>query len=328
MTVNDVVKRARTRLGDSKSTGWDDSTLIDYVDQAQKDLCKTARVYKRTLYLGLINNQLLYPLPQDCFQVDRAEYQGEPLSVLSREDQDIRHLPKGLHIIKSDLNMQTLEISEPFTELDNYAAFHGSTITPDGEHDPYTDPQYGVVVSENSPNLMIETPYGVTVGLELDTAEAPDTFYGDISSFDIDLPLAITAGDNQGVLIMLDGNFGVGEGYHGFLNQVDDSYTVGTYGVCTDALSSESYLKVYYSSKASTVNSLYDALVVDDIWERALVHYVVGMARQDDNDESNNNIGERELKKYDDEVKKAKKLSARAYSSTVQEIKETTYRRL
>jgi hypothetical protein len=50
------------------------------------------------------------------------------------------------------------------------------------------------------------------------------------------------------------------------------------------------------------------------------------MARQDDNDEGNYKIGEAELKKYDKEVAKAHKISAKSYTSQVSGVRETNYR--
>ena len=319
MTVETVIKRARRRLGDSDMTGWDDATLIDLVDQGQKNLCRIARVYKRTAYLGLKNEHRLYLLPLDCFQVDRVEYLDKYMAVLSREDSDARYTEKGMHIIKSNLNMGTLELSEAFSDLDNYANFT------DGDNIRYElDSPYGVITLVNEGTL--DTTLGVVTEaiLELSDEEIDDARYGNIDNITFNGPLQVIP------------TFGVtahipkGEGLElfGFLASVDENRSVGLYGPCTDALVLENYLKVYYSAMPSTVNSLYDALVVSDIWLKALVHYVVGMARQDDNDEGNYAIGEAEIVKYREEVRDAEILSAKNFSSSVQEARETTYRRV
>ena len=330
MTVGQIVKKARTRLGDSDKTGWTDDILIDFVDQGQKDLCKMSRIYKRTLYLGLLANTTLYPLPDDCFQVDRVEYNGETLAVLAREDQDTRFAPKGLHVIKSDLNMGIIEISEPI-EVSNYAQFVEGVKLPEPESVEVTiEPAEGVGSSTDTEGFVFVTPIGFTTSFKAVTDPTlTPVEHGDISGTNIS-HLALTESDALGVIVGLD--LAVedvnNKKSYGFLTAIDDKYAAGSYGICTDALAPSVYLKAYYSAISATVNSLYDALVVKDIWEKALIHYVVGMARQDDNDEGNYALGAAELEKFTLEVKKAIKLSARSYTSTVSEIKETQYRRV
>ncbi len=329
MTVNDIVKRARRALGDSDNTGWLDATLIDYVDQAQKDLCKTAGVYRRTLYLGILNDTELYPLPEDCFQVNRVEYMGTALDVLSREDQDIRHSPKGLHIIKSDLNMKSIELSH-YINTDNYASFWEVPNSPDPAEFTTPIPVLGVTssVGSSKSEVVLDQPVGVVTGLELlfdeDSVFMP---YGDVSGYKAAGISSNPNGYDLGVMVqfaLLEDD----KSSFGFLSNVNTNTVKGVYGICTDVLALDTYVKVYYSAQSSTVNSLYDALILDDIWAKALVHYVVGTARQDDNDEGNYSIGSRELDYYDDEIKKAKKMQARSYTSNVSEIKQTTYRRI
>ena len=330
MTVGQIIKKARTRLGDADKTGWSDDILIDFVDQGQKDLCKMSRIYKRTFYLGLLPDTTMYPLPDDCFQVDRIEHKGENLPVLSREDQDSRFVAKGLHVIKSDLNMGTLEISEP-VEVNNYAQFVEGVTLPEPESVDITiEPHIGVPVATDMEEFFFDSPIGVITGFQAIADEVPIPIeYGDISGVN-NMILALVDSNAFGVVTALDLQV-VGEVAKkslGFLTSVDAKYAMGSYGICTDVLAPSVYFKVYYSAISATVNSLYDALVVKDLWEKALIHYVVGMARQDDNDEGNYALGTAELEKFGWEVKKAMKLAARSYTSSVSEIKETQYRRV
>lgn len=328
MTAGDIVTKARRALGDSDATGWDDSTLIDYVDQAQKDLCKIARVYKKQWHLGIHSNAILYHLPTNCFQVDRVEYEDTALRVLSREDQDNRRYPRGLHIIKSDINMDSIELSEPI-EATNYASFiRGSVL--EEYADIVIDPELGVSVDTDIVGMSMDDSLGVVTGFISDPEVTGVTEeYGDISGSLLS-DIALAPSDNLGVLTALDLGYNdeSNKSSYGFLTSVNEYTVKGTYGICTDALAKSTHLEVYYSAIPTRVQSLYDALVVKDIWERALVHYVVGTARQDDNDEGNYQLGAAELNLYMIEVKKAIKLSARSYTSTVSEIKETQYRRL
>ncbi len=254
-------------------------------------------------------------MPNDCFQVDRVEYEEEYLAVLSREDRDVRYLPKGLHIIKSDINMGTLEISEPFNELDNYAIFiDGSEIN------IIILDLYGVAA--HSTNTIFESSLGVVTKVELLLEDIDTAHYGSV--------VGAIGLDNIDYTVNPYGVISTGEQpehVFGFLSSVKFNHTKGTYGICTDVLVHKNYLKVYYSATSPTVNSLYDALVLPDLWMKALVHYVVGMARQDDNDEGNYSLGEAEMKKYNAEVYAAKKLSAKSFNSPVRDVRETIYRR-
>ncbi|RLA70179.1 MAG: hypothetical protein DRG30_09475 [Epsilonproteobacteria bacterium] len=204
MTVGNIVDRARSRLGDSDKTGWSDDSLIDLVDQAQQDIAKTAQVYKRTAYLGLVNNRVLSPLPSDCFQVNRVEYQGTSLAMLSREDQDVRAIAKGLHVIKNDLDMSILEISEPFEALFDYASFEGGHQSVIGSVLVEVD-ELGVA-TESSLDFTCSSPLGVVTDVEfLDTDwDTQETNFGDTSSMvqgDVSLR---NVGTNLGVLTELD----------------------------------------------------------------------------------------------------------------------------
>lgn len=327
MTVGNIVDRARARLGDTDKTGWNDTTLIDLVDQAQQDIAKGAQVYKRTAYFGLINNKVLGPLPEDCFQVNRVEYNDTPVNVLAREDQDIRAMRKGFHIIKNDIDMSVLEISEPFTDLCDYAEFEGGWYS----REDTTTTVDALGVTTDVSDEVVEIPIA-ELGCITDAEFTDDnwdkfpTTYGDISDIATVADYA-RAGDHLGVLTDL--NFGYSDGTTlGFLSSVGYADVVGIYGICTDALVPDNYLKIYYSALPGRVNSLWDALVVSDMWQRALVHYVVGMARQDDNDEGNYSLGIKEIEKYEKEMARAKKFAARSYNSPVSEVRETQYRRI
>jgi len=331
MTVNNIVKKARRALGDTDSTGWTDATLVDYTDQAQKDLCKVSRIYKRTLYLGTLNSVKLYALPSDCFQVDRCEYMGKALDVLSREDSDIRAQPKWLHVIRSDLNMNTIELSH-FIDSSNYPGFIQGLYIDDVVEVIPCEPVLGVTsdisssVIENA--FYLGNPLGVFTGMEAEYNEDKYQPFGDITGHKTSgIKQTEPNTKNLGVVVQIRLEKGEDEGLYGFLTRVNRNNAVGTYGPCVDVLSLDTYIKVYYSAMPPAVNSLYDALIIGEIWEKALVHFVVGSARMADNDEGNHTIGIQEMKYYAEEIKKAQKLSARTYTSTNSEIKLTSYRR-
>ncbi len=337
MTAESIVQSARRRLGDTNKTGWSDPHLVDLVDKGQKDITKLAGIYKRTLYVSVSNNIVLIPLPLDTFQINRAEYEGVLMHIITREDAENKVTPPARHIIRNDLGMNLFELSEPFTELPVHAtAIQGFIQEQDLDTTITVEtPQLGVFASTealDTATMLPTTSTGVvesiSVPITWDVASYEEGIinYGDlcgIESENLYTSLEVSPGVVTGIDLYHYVN-----GTYGFLSRVDYSNAVGEYGAYTDVLTESQYIKLYVSAAPPKISSIHDATIISDLWERALVHYVVGMARQDDNDEGNYQLGELELKKYDKEVAKAKKLSAKSYTSQVSEEKETQYRRI
>lgn len=87
------------------------------------------------------------------------------------------------------------------------------------------------------------------------------------------------------------------------------------FGVLTDMDSVVASLIIYYNKRPATIDdySLIDTgqvLEVDEVFDKAIKHYVVGMCLRDDKDTQNRQMGSEELLLYTEEVKFAKGLSA------------------
>jgi len=224
--------------------------------------------------------------------------------------------------------MTQIELSD-YIQATNYASMIKGISIEDIDVTNTPTPVIGVVTDVDHDRVTVNSPMGVTTGINIIYPGPARMDYGDLSGYrshGIRQEEPNTA--NLGVLTQLNFTENDRGGHYGFLYRVNNSYCVGTYGPCTDVFAADTHLKVYYSAMPYSVNSLYDALIAQPMWEKALVHYVVGTARKTDNDEGNYQLGMKEMSYYEDEVKKAKKLSARTYNSTVSEIKTTTYRRI
>ncbi len=337
MIVREVVEAARDRLGDADGTGWTDTRLVRLVNAGQKDICKTTSVYRRKGYIGLLKSKTLYMLPNDCLDITRVEYMDEQLPIYSREDLDNVKTKPRRYAVKSNLNRALIEIHPAEESMLFFRGYIKGThindndipIDADNPTHVLVQPGEGVLASTNDrDNIEIRPDLGVMTGIKEDLTCHPHTHYGDICGSnlftDIELELAIPPAD-MGVLVGFDliPSFE----HAGFLNKLNDNYVEGIYGICTEALFKETYVVVFYNAMPPKVEWLDGSLVIDDIWFDALVHYVVGNARQDDNDEGNYKIGELELSKYLAEVKIAKKVSAKSFNSQVTAVRETIYRR-
>lgn len=77
------------------------------------------------------------------------------------------------------------------------------------------------------------------------------------------------------------------------------------YGVITDCEEPKSDLVVYFIRKLKDLTNQEDLLELDSIWDKALCHYVCGVALRDDRDTQNRAAGSEELQLYGIELQQA-----------------------
>jgi len=330
MLVSDIVQSARDRLGDTDKTGWSDERLIRLVNEGQKDICKLTSIYRNKDYISLANRNTFYVLPEDCFNITRLEYMDEQLPIYSREDIDNSLTVPDVYAIKSNLKKGVLEIVPEFTDLQFFNNYiDGETIEfmfMDGQ-------SVGVVaIGFESDGVCMDSELGVTTLLatQIPEEEREFTEFGDISGYLYEGVMAsamtefgVYVGTNTLPIGSESPNFSA----FGFLTSINHNQVKGIYGVTYGFVLPETHILMYYDAIPPKVTWLGAHVILDDLWLQAMVHYVVGMARQDDNDEGNYKIGELELAKYTTEVAKAKKLSTRDFNSQVSETRQTIYRR-
>ena len=322
MTVQDVIRAARSRLGDTDSTGWSDNRLLEIINNGQRDMCRRASIYRRMVIVDLANGISHYTLPDDCYNITRLERAGKQLPIYSREDiERVRTIPHT-YAVKSNLNRSEIEvfpIPDDISEFDEYV--EGTTLPANKQ----LKTSLGVVTGANT-SLGMQQSLGVVTRIH-DVIECnPPSKYGEIADIGvntaikmIDLGLGVVTGVNTKPLHIRQ---------YGFLESVGTTHTIGTYGLCTHTSFSDNYITVYYDAVPPLVKWVNSSLYIEDLWLNALVHYVVGIARQDDNDEGNYQIGEAEIGKYEEEVVKARKISAKSFNSQVGVVREVIYRRL
>lgn len=245
MTASDVIKAVRHRLGDVKQERWADSTLALYVSLCQQDICIFTNYYKKIGSLELVEDQLIYKLPDDTLHVDRLEYMGKLLPIESRAqiDADEAQYPCAL---KDNLQYNEIE----FVLGPRYAGYTLSSALAEA---------YGVSIVSDSDaadtsECELEDTYGLVVEVTLDE-----------------------------------------------LKEVEDP----------------THVTVYYSAVPAPFSESQTELVLPDIWFIAFLHYVTGMALQDDNDANNIQRGDFELKKYDRQLAKIFKTVAKDHTSNM-----------
>ena len=113
--------------------------------------------------------------------------------------------------------------------------------------------------------------------------------------------------------------------------ELDQAHGVVTDVDCDDCSVCETSLdklKLYYIGVPPLVINLNDGLLVPDMWLSAFIHYVGGMALQDDNDANNIQRGEMDLQKYQRMLVSIQKLTAKDFTSNVKSKLDTKIRRI
>jgi len=135
-------------------------------------------------------------------------------------------------------------------------------------------------------------------------------------------------------------------GTYGIVTDIANDTVVGAYGIVVDinttvtqtATFSSNYgelvdmaevvksLLIYYHERPAEINQIdigTSVLVIDEMYDKAIKHYVVGMAWRDDQDTQNRRLGSEELQFYAMEFISAKKHSSADNQSSSNQ--DTTY---
>lgn len=88
MALNNIITRIRDTLSDANATRWSDDRLIRLIDEAQKTICRRAKVLRYHVNIVANPDQSTYTLPSDSQIVSRVLYNGKPLKIVSHEQMD------------------------------------------------------------------------------------------------------------------------------------------------------------------------------------------------------------------------------------------------
>jgi len=115
---------------------------------------------------------------------------------------------------------------------------------------------------------------------------------------------------------------------YGIITAIDTVYDITYYGETLQDLPNDivnnGTMKIYYVKNPDkyTIDDLENEIILDDIWDDILVHWIVGTALKDDRDEQNRVIGADNLKEYTEKLSTAK---AGAVSEFTASKGRTTY---
>jgi len=331
MVAREIMDMARSRLGDKKKERWSDERLLTIVSQGQADICKVTGIYRQEAVLPLISGQTRYTLPQDCVTVKRVEYRGNKVPLHSRNDLDDKHFRFSEQFIalKDHLNMPFLDLypDTPDDLAEDFDVRAGLNLEDSFE----VVPIYGVG-SEATEPYEIANPFGTVTEIESnkETYE-PSTGYGELCDSSLHENLTIFYGSSvYGVTteIVYPSQVAPDPKKIGFVVDSQIAQVKGKFGISTGIIHASSAIKIFYQAVPPRITTDFTALVIPEVWEAAMVRYVVGTELQDDNDANNIQSREREITKYTQEVAKARELGSKDFSSGTNDKLFTRHRRI
>lgn len=327
MTAYSLIEKARRRLGDIKSNRWTDQRLLDIVNEGQADICRNTGIYRKEAYVELANYETRYILPDDCLKIKRLEFRGVPIPVVSREDIDNGKSPSGLFLtIKDSISMGLIDIYPAITTLTH------ASLTLQGEvaDDTFSfNSLFGVVTDMDDPYILDSVYGAITDVSHAVDPTLPETVWGELTRSPAHPPVVTTfSPDVYGVTTDIEFTFSTDPKLFGFISDSDVYKVVGKYGLITSIAPIENTLRVFYEAVPVDLFNFTTELVISNMWEKAMMHYLVGTALQDDNDSNNIQRGELELSKYEAVIAKAKESSSKDFSGGASDKYHTRMRRV
>jgi len=328
-TVQTIITRVRDTLADPNGDRWDDDRLLRLVDEAQKDICRRAKLLRTKAEVGIYDNQGTYILPDDMLLLDRILLNGELLPLKSHGDLDKTYGDNWeeatgtpicaiydkqnrqrikLYPIPTDLGADEYTFSNPgyFEDIDYVLDNFGIIVdVPIGDS---LSPDYGVTADVDYIDYLFNTcntgcdPYTL---LDADI----NSDYGVVTNWTTELKDTGVHDEQFGVVVGIEGltqnsDYGVLIDLNSDDIQVEN-FASGVYGVTVDISETSDSLTVYYLKNPDDITSLDDVLEIDSIFNAAIKYYVVGKALRDDMDTQNRVVGNEELDFYARELTEA-----------------------
>jgi Family of unknown function (DUF6682) len=89
MNVGDIKRRVTNILGDDAKVVFEDADLLDYINDAQLDICRKTGMLPEFSQVSPISGQENYILPANCIEVLRATYKGAKLYKTTWQEVDM-----------------------------------------------------------------------------------------------------------------------------------------------------------------------------------------------------------------------------------------------
>jgi len=295
--ISDIILRVRDTLADPTGDRWSDERLIRLVDEAQKDICRKAKLLRAKTEISIFNNKVEYNLPDDLLLLDRVLYDGRVIPFVSHLELDRRlndwesdtGTPQS--VVYDKQNRRKFKLY-PIPDLEGsiYKFIHPGYW----ETREFIEEDFGIItnaIATDCECVAFDSDYGIAsscIANELIVTPFDSTDYGIVVSID-----GVYQNSDYGILVSLSED------------KSTEKFYEDNYGVTVGIQLISPYLTVYYLKKPNVITSLTDILEIDDSFDAAIKYYVTGKALRDDMDTQNRVIGNEELAFYDRELKEA-----------------------
>lgn len=84
--IEKIILKARDTLADPRGERWSNERLLRLLDEAQKDLCRRAKVLRKSVEFIVFDNKAVYDMPEDFLLLDSALLNDTPLNLVGHQD--------------------------------------------------------------------------------------------------------------------------------------------------------------------------------------------------------------------------------------------------
>jgi hypothetical protein len=251
--IQNIILRARDTLADPDGERWSDDRLIRLIDEAQKDICRRAKLLRTKIPISVYNGIQIIYLPDDLLLLDRVVYNGKRVPLIGHSELDETvpgwETEEGTltNIVYDKLNRGILKFYPIPNDVSEGGVFE------------FTDTSYLEDIS-----YQFNSDYGISV-------EVPEyTFENSLALEDINYEFS----NDYGILTegqsgdTLDSDYGIATdittvSYSECGCNPLNSYISGEYGVISDMVSLDKEVKVL-ESPYGVITESGDFIVLDD----------------------------------------------------------------
>ena len=326
--IDDILLRVRDTLADPLGDRWSTDRLLRLVDEAQKDICRQAKLLRTKVEIVVYEGQNTYKLPDNLLLLDRVLFNNKALPLIDHVKLDETNpgweTEKGLvkAVVFDKQNRANIKLY-PNPIVDTTAGDYEFVPSVWLEDLTYNLDNYGIITQGETGDV-ITGDYGITSDIDslyyvyvppncscdnlmlLDDEISSD--FGLVSEI-LTLEKDFHANDSSyGVTVSIDG-YSIDKDFGLLATVKDEDFNYenfnSDFGILTGWTVSNSLLTVYYLKKPSTIKYVTDELEIDDIFDSAIKYYVTGKALRDDMDAQNRTVGNEELNFYTRELQEA-----------------------
>ncbi len=297
--ITDIIKLVREELADKTQSvqRWTDFLFLEYIKEAQRDIAYRLGCLKDSTTIDLFYNVPIYSLPENAIRLTTIkDSEGIDLQIVSHDYMDNIdsnwYFEKGerpLKIVYNLLKRKQFRVY-PIPYKEDYEGYKlGYEISVGQNND-----DFGIIADSNDVNF--DSDFGCVVDLNLDNSQTKkeNKYYGVLTSatnFIFDKSVGIVS-DSKGKLVFSS-----------------------PYGFVTGIAKKVNNIIAFYDRMPKDPETLESELEIDDIYDRAIKFYCMGMALRNDVESQDRNLGNEFIQFYEGELRTFRQDSILGYGT-------------